>query len=241
MYKKRRITKKRALKRSYAMVPRPRINGETMHRHVVTSSTSATSQVFINIPASGVATFVVAGSVTPASANMSFNFSLAQTVLNLGGLPALTIANPSVAELQQMYDTFQIERVEITVWSGNTESLVSGEPLSGYNYVLPLVGHCPDTDDDGNTSLTQLQQYNTYKCDQLGAKPIMTRVTPCIAGNTFGGGFTRLQRQDVNVSQAATPHYGYKLAVDGFRSNPNTLTTLLSFQFRYHYLMKQTR
>lgn len=240
VYKKRRIAKKR-VKRSYAMVPRPLINGEVAHRHVVTSSSSTQAGVYVRCPATGIAQFEVIGSIAPASPNMSFNFSLAQTVLNLGGIPALTIPNPSVAELQQLYDTFQIEKVELTIWSGNTESLVSGEPLSGFQYVLPLIGHSPDTDDDGNTSLTQLQQYSTYKCDQVGVKPIKATVVPCVAGNTFGGGFTRLQRQDMNVSQAATPHYGYKLAVDGFRSFPNIITTLFSFQVRVHYLMKTTR
>lgn len=243
VYKKRRVAPKRAkrAKRSYAMVPRPLLNGEVAHRHVITSSTSSATSVFVRSPASGLSQFEIAGSLTPASANMQFNFSLADTIVSLGGLPALTIPNPSVAELQQLYDTFQIEKVELTVWCGNTESLVSGEPLSGFNYVLPLIGHAPDTDDAGNTSLTQLQQYSTYKCDQLGAKPMKAIIVPCAAGSTFGGGFTRLQRQDINVSQAATPHYGYKMAVDGFRSFPNIITTLLSFQFRITYLMKSTR
>jgi len=241
MYKRRKYASKKAVKRSYAMVPRPRINGEMAHRHICTSSTSNANQVFIRSPITGISEFSVSGGAAPNSPNLSLNFSLAQTVVNLGGIPAFTVPNPSVAELQQLYDTFQIEKVEITVWCGNTESLVSGEPLSGIQYVLPLIGHTPDSDDDGNTSLSQLQQYSTYKCEQMGIRPIKAFVTPCVAGSTFGGGFTRLQRQDVNVSQAATPHYGYKMAVDGFRSNPNINTTLLSFQFRIHYLMKCTR
>jgi len=223
------------------MVPRPRINGELEHKHIVTCSSSTAAQIVIRSPATGISDFQVVGSLTPASPNMSFNFSLAQVVLNLGGLPALTIPVPNVAELQQLYDTFQIQKVELTVYCGNTESLVSGEPLSGIQWVLPLLGHSQDTDDDGNTSLTQLQQYSTYKCDQLGQKPIKATFQPCVAGNTFGGGFTRLQRQDINVSQAATPHYGYKFAVDGFRSIPNANNCLLSFQFRTTYLMKCTR
>jgi len=222
------------------MVPRPLLNGEMAHRHIVTMSSSTVNSVFIFCPTSGISIFQIPGAV-PASSNLSLNFSLADTVISLGGFPALTVPNPSVAELQQLYDTFQIEKVEITVWSGNTESTVTGEPLTGQNYVLPLIGHAPDTDDAGNTSLTQLQQYSNYKCDQLGVKPLKATVVPCTAGTTFGTGYTRLQKQDVNVSQAATPHYGYKMAVDGFRSNPNTVNCLLSFQFRIHYLMKSTR
>jgi len=189
----------------------------------------------------GVSQFGFPGTVAASSPNLSFTFSLAQVVVNGGGTPAFVCPIPSVAELQQLYDTFQIEKVEITVFSGNTESLVSGEPLSGVQYTLPLIGHSQDTDDDGNTSLTQLQQYSTYKCDQLGSKPIKAIVVPCVAGNTFGGGFTRLQRQDINVSQAATPHYGYKMALDGFRSASGNNTGLISIMFRIHYLMKCTR
>jgi len=77
-------------------------------------------------------------------------------------------------------------------------------------------------------------------------------LVPCCAGTAFdptsvpapaGLGFTRLQKQDVNVAYAATPHYGYKFCVDGFRAQP-TLTianTLISLQARVHFLMKNTR
>jgi len=237
VYKKRRITKRKP-KRSYAMVPRPLLNGEMAHRHIVTMSSSTVNGLTIGIPASGIAVFANGGTTSP---NLAINFSLADTVIALGGIPSMVIPNPSVAELQQLYDTFQIEKVEITVFSGNTMSLVSGEPLSGYQYVLPLIGHVPDTDDAANTSLTQLQQYSNYKCDQLGAKPLKATVVPCAAGTTYGVGYSRLQRQDINVSQAATPHYGYKMCVDGLRSFPNTTNCFLSFQFRIHYIMKSTR
>lgn len=242
MYKKRRTTKPYKRKRRYgSMVPRNLLNGEKAHRHIVTCSSSTQVPIFINCPTSGVALFAISPFGTPSSPNLSINFSLADVVMSLGGIPALTIPNPSIAELQQLYDTFQIEKVEITVFSGNTESTVTGEALTGYNYVLPLIGHTPDTDDAGNTSLTQLQQYSTYKCEQLGVAPLRMTVVPCIAGQTFGTGYVRAQKQDVNVSYAATPHYGYKMAVDGFKSNPNTNNCILSFQFRIHYLMKTTR
>ena len=242
MYKKRRVLKRKAPKRSYAMVPRPLLNREMGHRHIVTMSTSSETQVRVTSPTSGISVFGVG---VNSSANMSLEFSLASTIISLGGLPSVSIANPSVAELQQLYDTFQIEKVEITIFSGNTQAITSGEVLTGPNFVLPLIGHAPDTDDQGNTSLTQLQQYSNYRCDQLGQRPIRATVVPCVAGQVYLGaattGYTRLQRQDINVAQAGTPHYGYKLAVDGFRSTPNALNCLLSFQFRIHYLMKSTR
>lgn len=242
IYKRRRTAPKRAkrAKRTYAMVPRPLLNGEMAHRHIVTMSSSTVQALNIFCPTSGVAIFQTAG-FGAGSPNLSLNFSLADTVISLGGVPAIVVPNPSVAELQQLYDTFQIEKVEVTMWSGNTETSATGEPLTGFNFVMPLIGHVPDTDDAANTSLTQLQQYSNYKCDQLGAKPLKATVVPCVAGAAFGVGYTRLQKQDVNVSQAATPHYGYKMCVDGFKSNPNLTNVLLSLQFRIHYIMKSTR
>jgi len=241
IYKRRRIAPKRAkrAKRSYAMVPRPLLNGEVSHRHICTMSSSTVQALSIGIPATGLPVFSTGTSTSP---NLSLAFSLAQTTIFLGGLSALVVPNPSVAELQNLYDTFQIEKVEITLWSGNTMSLVSGEPLSGHQWVCPLIGHCPDTDDAANTSLTQLQQYSTFKCDQLGQRPLKAIVVPCVAASLAGtSSFSRLQKQDVNTAVPATPHYGYKMAVDGLKSIPNGTNCLLSMQFRIHYLMKSTR
>ena len=239
MYKKQRLAlkKKKVFKKKYA-VPRVLLNKELGHRHIVTSATSTQTQLRVITPSSGVSIFEIG---TTNSANLALSFSLGETIINLGGVPTLSVPNPALAELQNLYDSFQIEKVEITIYSGNTESTTSGDPLNGYNYVLPLLGHAPDTDDAGNTSLTGLQQYSTYKCDQLGTKPIKATVVPCAAGTMFSTGYSRLQKLDLNVSQPNCPHYGYKMAIDGFKSNPNLNNCLLSLQFRVHYLMKSTR
>ena len=250
MYKRRRVVaKKRASKRSYAMVPRPRLNGELAHRHVVTCSTSTGTggqQLFIS-NLLNVANFVSGGQTSP---NMSLSWSLANMVVGIGGVPAITIPVPNVAELQQLYDTFQIERVEVIMFFGNTESLYSGDNQLGIQYAVPLIGHAPDTDDAANTGITQLQQYSTYKIHQA-TSPLKLSVVPCTAGATFdpvvGGppaalGFTRLQRQDINVAYAETPHYGHKFSIDGFRAQPGvTNTGFISIQSRIHFLMKSTR
>jgi len=247
MFKKRRITKRKAVKKSYAMLPRPIVNGELQHRHIVTMSSSQVASLYIQNLATGVTQF---GSGLIVSPNLSMSFSLANTIISLGGVPAITIPTPNVAELQQLYDTFQIEKVELTVFSGNTESTVSGEALTGYNWVLPLIGHTVDTDDAANTGITQLQQYSTYKCEQLGIKPLRKSFVPCVAGATYDPasgaapaqlGFTRLQKQDVNVGYASTPHYGYKMAVDGLKATAAGFNCFLSIQARVHFLMKSTR
>ena len=263
IYKKRRTTKRptKGKKRSYAMVPRPRLNGELAHRHIVTCSTStgtSRERLFIQyVSASNSTEFVsgpdpvTGGYVT--SPNLSMSWSLANMVIGLGGTPAISIPMPNVAELIQLYDTYQIEKVECTVFFGNTESLVSGDSTSGYQWVMPLIGYAPDTDDASNTSITQLQQYSTYKCHQT-TMPLRMNLVPCPAGavfdpsqgsGAFNAGFTRLQRQDINVGYSATPHYGLKMAVDGMLAQPpgsgGAVIVLCSIQTRVHLLMKNTR
>jgi len=257
MYKRRRSTKKafvkRSSKRSYAMVPRPRLNGELAHRHVVTcSSTTGTggAQLFLSNGA-GVLNFVSNGPLgVNTSPNLSLSWSLAEMFVGVGGIPAIQIPVPNVAELQQLYDTFQIEKVEITMFFGATESLVSGDVQLGLQYTMPIIGYAPDTDDAANTGITQLQQYSTYRTHQT-TSPLKLSVVPCSAGATFDPtapgvpaslGFTRLQRQDVNVAYAATPHYGYKFSCDGFRATPGVSgNSFVSIQSRIHFLMKSTR
>lgn len=223
------------------MVPRPRLNRELAHRHIVTMSTSTVAALTVSCQPGGAAQWSTFG--IAASPNASVSFSLAAMVFNIGGLPAINCPNPSVAELQQLYDLFQIEKVELTVFSGNTESIAGNDVNIGYQFVLPLIGYSVDTDDDANTSLTQLQQYSTYGMYQLGQTPMRCSMVPCPAITAFGVGYARGQKQDINVSQAATPHYGFKMAIDSLRSNPPAggNNTYVSIQARVHYIMKCTR
>lgn len=133
---------------------------------------------------------------------------------------------------------------------GATESLVSGDVQLGYNYVMPIIGHAPDTDDAANTGITQLQQYSTYRTHQTTSF-LKLMVVPCSAGATFDPtnpgvpallGFTRLQRQDINVAYAVTPYYGYKFSVDGMKAASAVAgNSFVSIQARIHFLMKSTR
>jgi len=232
------------------MVPRPRLNGELAHRHIVTcSSTTGTGALSIRLgQTAGTMQWNIGAGYSP---NMSISWSLANMVIGIAGLPLLTIPIPNVAELQQLYDTFQIEKVDVTVFFGNTESLVSNDANLGARFVLPLIVYAPDTDDASNTSITQLQQYSTCRTHQ-SSEPLRVSLVPCAAGGVFDPtapgipanfGFTRLQRQDINVAYADTPHYGLKMSVDGLLSNPpdNFVNTFVSVVSRVHFLMKNTR
>lgn len=234
VFKKRRFTKAKKPKFSNAMVPRPIVNREKAHRHIVTCSTSPQESMYLQNTAGGVTQFVTAARTGP---NMSVTFSLSEVVIYLAGLTAITLNPPSQSELVALYDTFQIEKVELSMWSG-----ASSSDGATYTRPLPLIGHTVDTDDRNQTNITALQQYSTYKCFQLGqGYPLKATFVPCVAG-TVVSGQTRLQKQDINTAYPNTPHYGYKLCVDGFNTVLGTdVTTLLSMQFRIHYLMKSTR
>lgn len=232
MYKKRRISKKR---KSYGAVPRVRLNGEKAHRHVLTCSTSTQEILYIQNTAGGVSNFVT---TSRTGANMSLTFSLSEVILRIGGLTAITLAPSNFSELVALYDTYQIEKVEISIWSGCTEAAAA---VGVATVTCPLIGHTVDMDDANNTSITALQQYSTYRCDQLGNnRPIRATVVPCAALDITSG-VSRGQKQDVNTGFPNAPHYGYKLSVDGFHATDANVPTLLSMQFRLHYLMKSTR
>ena len=216
------------------MVPRPMLNGQLAHRHVLTCSNTTDDPIYITQEPTAVSQFV---STARTGANLSLTFSLSEVVLRIQGLTAITLNPPGNAELINLYDTFQIEKVELSLWSSATQSPTFATAT------LPLIGHTVDNDDANNTSITSLQQYSTYKCDQLGnAKPIKVTFVPTPIGNVVTGQ-TRLQRQDINTAYPSTVHYGYKMCCDGFHIPVGSTfaTTYLSFQFRIHYLMKATR
>jgi len=250
MYKKRRVAKRKGAKRSYAMVPRPRLNNELAHRHIVTvGSATGTGAIPIRLQQIGGQLQFFGG--IGFSPNMSISWSLANMVIALGGTVITTNPMPNIAELQNLYDTFQLEKVEVTIFFGTTESIASNDVNLGARYVMPVIGFSQDTDDASNTSITQLQQYSTYRTHQ-STSPLKISLVPCPAGTVFdpaqGGagfnaGFTRLQRQDINVAYAATPHYGLKLCVDGMQNNAAdaVVSTFLSISTRCHFIMKNTR
>lgn len=234
-YKKRRFTKSKARKVSISAVPRVRLNGEKAHRHVLTCSTSTQEIFYIQNSAGGVSNFIT---TARTGANVSVSFSLSEVILRIAGLTAITLAPSNFSELVALYDTYQIEKVELSLWSGTTEA---GAAPGVATVTCPLIGHTVDMDDANNTPITSLQQYSTYRCDQLGNnKPIKATFVPCCAMDTTLG-VSRGQKQDINTGFPNAPHYGYKLSVDGFHATDANVPTLLSMQFRIHYLMKSTR
>jgi len=249
MYKRRRAGSKtpyKSKKRSYAMVPRPLLNKERQHVHIVSCSTTTSdgrNAIGIQTQA-GAANFLIGVNASP---NMALSFSLAEMVVTLGGVPRIQIPMPNIAEMQQLYETFQVTKVEITMFFSKTDSFSTGGADAGVQWVIPLIGHAPDGDDAGDTSFTQLQQYSTFECNQL-TKPIRRVIIPTSQGLLLGTdaatGRSRLQKQDIDVAVPATPHYGYKFSVDGFLSQPAQALGLVGFcsiSARCHYLMKGTR
>lgn len=226
------------------------INGESVHRHHVCCSSSVGTKLLLNYPASGVAEF---NNGVAASPNLSLQFSLGSVDCFIGGAGGFSIAIPGAAQLAALYDTYQIEKVEYRMYIGSSTSQagvndtgIAGTANSLYEFPLPIIGWTPDTDDADNTSLTDLQQYSTYKQKQVMAgEPLTGSLIPAVAGGVWNGairsGYTRLVKQDVNCANPGVPHYGVKMCVDGMRASPNTTATLVSFFFKLHFVMKQAR
>ena len=231
---------------------RLKLNSALAHRHVVTCSTSSDTAIFINYPASGVATF---NNGILSSANMQLIFTLGSLVVNIGGVAAVSIPVPNATELQALYDQYTIEKVDVSIWCGATVSQpgiqqtgIAGVVTNYFGDPLPLIGWAPDMDDAADTSITQLQQYSQYKCKQLGqSKPLKTSVVPCCADTLYRPGATsayaRAPYQAVNCTYLDVPHYGLKFSVDGFKagSSDTPQNSLISIQAKYHLKMMATR
>jgi len=185
-------------------------------------------------------------------------FSLGSVDILFGGVPGVSIPIPGTTQLQAMYDTFCIEKVEIRMFAGSNsasngseETGIAGVTQFNYRDPLPIIGYAPDTDDSGNTTMVDLQQYSTHKQKQLvGGDPIVTSVVPCVAtalyASPFSTSYARKALADVNCGNPGTPHYGMKMYVDGLRASSDTAAidpanTLVSFFFKLHFRMKTTR
>ena len=232
------------------MVPRPLLNGERMHRHIVTCSTSSapvgvSPGMYIFNDLSGVTNFIGGPGGVVISPNMSVSFSLLEMVVSIGGTLACTVPLPGGGDLQQLYDTFQIEKVEFSMFF----NCMDANSTVGVNQGLPLIGYVPDTTDAASTNFVNLEQYSNFKIHQSNSA-LKTTLVPCAAAGVFdpsiGGppalfGFSRAQRQDINVGYGKTPHYGMKLAVDGMRANSGLFNQAISVQAKVYLLMKGTR
>jgi len=254
--KRVRYTKKTPTKR--AKVPRTlslSLNSQLVHKHVVTCSSSTTGALTILNPTGGVAVFQYGAT---QSANMALAFQLNAVAMYMGGVFVAGFPLPNVTELVALYDTYVIEKVEVSIWSSSTVAQVgnvkqdnnpTGSTAPPINYAtqpLPLIGWTVDMDDSSNTSFTDLQQYSSFKCKQLGQGiPIRQTIYPCARDDLAGAtGQGRVYGVPINCSSSAVNHYGLKLCVDGFKAAnlaENALCTFLSIQTKYHLKMIATR
>lgn len=227
------------------------LGNQLVHRHVVTASSSTVGGLLISNPSSGVATFSYGST---SSANLALAFQLNAIAMYLGGTFVAGFPLPNVAELTALYDSYVIEKVEVSIWCSGTVAQVGNVNQNttfpdAINYAgqpLPLIGWTVDMDDTANTSFTELQQYSTFKCKQLGGGvPIKQMIYPCAREDLQSGyGQGRALSPIINCSTPAVNHYGLKMSVDGFKiSNPTgtTLSCYLSLSAKYHLKMIATR
>lgn len=251
-FAKRPRYSKKSLRKS--KVPRTlalSISNQLVHRHVATCSSSTNASLTVFNPSSGVAVFQYG---TFNSSNMALAFQLSGTAMYLGGTLAAVWALPNLSELQALYDSYVIEKVEVSIWDSATVAQIGNvnqnttfpDPIGYATQPMPLIGWTVDLDDFANTSFTDLQQYSTFKCKQLGGGyPIKQTVYPCAREDlNSGSGQGRAAQHVINCSTPGVNHYGLKMSIDGFKAtNPSavSLSSFLSIQTKYHLKMIATR
>jgi len=215
---------------------------EANHRHVINILSDSTAQLTIDATAGGVAQFNT--SLVPASPNLSMQFSLDGVTLFLGGIQAFTCALPGKSTLVGMYDTYQIQKIDVIMYVSGMAT--ENDPGAGILAVQPIIVYAPDSDDASSTNRDDLLQYSTASIVQpTTAKPLAVTIKPAASVQMYASlvstGYGRVFSPDLNVSSSNIPHYGLKMCADLMRSTAAGTHAQITFMFRYHLLMKATR
>jgi len=102
---------------------------------------------------------------TPTFVNnprFSFGFTLGAVNNYINGAFIGSAANVNYAEYTQLFDSYRIRKVEITMYYNSNSSSLNNTPS------LPVISMANDYDDVGSTALESLMQYESYRCVQFG-------------------------------------------------------------------------
>lgn len=224
--------------------PRSRTTNELSHKHVVTILSSSTNYIQVGNDAAGSPSFACPGG--GSSPNLSMAFSLDGVQIYLGGAGGFACALPGKLTLTAMYDEYQIDHIEITMFVNNLASNDQVGVSPGLNNVQPIFIAAPDTDDAGSTNRDDLLQYSTVQTFQpTPGKPMVCRIKPAAAVQMYAtlvnSGYGRKFSPSLNCSYTNVQHYGFKMCCDGFRAPNNLINCAVDFQFKYFMTFKSTR
>jgi len=92
----------------------------------------------------------------------SFGFTLGAVNNYINGAFIGSAANVNYAEYTQLFDSYRIRKVEITMYYNSNSSSLNNTPS------LPVISMANDYDDVGSTALESLMQYESYRQVQFG-------------------------------------------------------------------------
>lgn len=222
---------------------------ELRHKHVLNLlSSQPANWIGLRTDASGLCEWISQnGAVGPS---LSFMFSLSKTIIYVQGGPAVEIPTPGVDTLLAMYDSYQIDKIDIEMYVGQ---MVTQDSQSGGGNVLfqPIILMSPDTEDSAVTSLDQLLQYSTTTVVQpLTGKPVSISIKPSCSSsfnadpNAVGtAGVGRKFSPTLAIATPSVAHYGLKMASDMGRARTGgvNLEGVVTFRIRLHTTMIGTR
>lgn len=177
--------------------------------------------------------------------NMQFNFTLAGVNSSFGGAAPTVIPLPNYTEFTALYDQYRIDYVECQFYFSNNTSSVNSPATT-----MPIMYLAKDYDDSNIANYTDLQQYSTMKCWQLGNRTnsdgkFVIYVKPNVDVALYQGlttGYSRGKSQFVDTSSPQVPHYGIKIAYDPiFTPASATNVGYLTCTFKYHLTMSHTK
>jgi len=214
---------------------------EASHKHVITMLSDTSFPISITSNADGQPSFVAAGQ---SSANLSMEFSLDGAQIAIGGTNAVFCPLPGKATLVAMYDVYQIDSVDIRMFTANNAT--ENDPQSGTPPIQPLFVVAPDTDDSANTTREDLLQYSTAQVVQPGTgNPLAISIKPAAAVQMYASlvsaGYGRVFSPELDMGNSNVPHYGVKMCCDVLRVPTAQVHAWVNFQIVYHLTCKSTR
>lgn len=152
-------------------------------------------------------------------------------------------ANTNYAEYTALFDSYRIRKVEITmVYNSNSSTLGPGTSL-------PVMSMANDYDDTNYTSLSSLQQYDSYRLVQFGNNSnngkVIHRVSPKIGTvvETTGGSAiagTSTNKSWIDCNNSTVLYCGVKGNYDNMNIGSQNVG-FITFYVKYFVEFKNTR
>jgi len=224
---------------------------ELAHRHQLNMVSTSLNSILIGNNTNGDCGFCVGASWNPltASADLKISHCLDYGLIISAGGVLMQLSTPGVTNMKAMYNTYVIDRVEIT-FRINAAAIMDTSQSNGVQHqVQPVLFGAVDTDDSTPVSRDELLQYgNLVTHTPTVDNPLFVSYVPAAeqsllsaTGTTQGVGFGRTFKPELDIAFPNIQHYGWKMFADGFKSTTSQAIASLSVQCKLFLVMKGTR